>query len=322
MTTLAFQAPAPELHKPLRVPGQPLIVNLGLGVDSVAMLVGLKRLGERPDLIIFADTGGEKPETLAYLAVLNAWLMSIGFPTVTVVTRPIGRANYRTLEENCLRNETLPSLAFNLKGCSQKWKGEAMDAALLGRKRGKNKRPPMPFMAAAIAAGVKAVKLIGYDAGPKDMRRGKKSRTEDKFFLYRYPLREWGWDRERCEAEIRAEGLPVPVKSACFFCPASQPWELYWLAAVHPELFVRAVVMEDTARAGRHGLTKIAGLWGRDSAPTKRKPEGHTGSWRRWAENKGILRGTEVVMPAVDLLAHAERLKAAKSARPPCALAA
>ena len=32
----------------------PVIVNLGMGVDSVAMLVGFAARGERPDLILFA----------------------------------------------------------------------------------------------------------------------------------------------------------------------------------------------------------------------------------------------------------------------------
>lgn len=302
-------------------PRAPLIVNLGLGVDSVAMLVGLHQRGERPDLVIFADTGGEKPETKDYLPIINAWLMSVGWPTVTVVRRPVGRAGYSTLEENCLQNETLPSLAFGFKGCSLKWKAEAMDAFILGVKRGPNQRAPWPMMAAARRAGLKAVKCIGYDAGPKDSKRGKKAATETKHFRFRYPLREWGWDRARCIAEIVRAGLPVPVKSACFFCPASQPWELVWLAGAHPDLFLRAVAMEDRARSGRHGLHKVQGLWGRDQAPTARKPEGRTGSWRAWAELKGILLGDQVVMPAGQLIAMAEVMKVA-SGEAVCANAA
>jgi hypothetical protein len=295
---------------------QPLIVNLGMGVDSVAMLIGLHQRGERPDLVIFADTGGEKPETYAYQAVIDGWLERVGFPSVTVVRRPVGPAGYRTLEENCLRNETLPSLAFNLKGCSLKWKADAMDAWILGISKGPNKRPAWPVMAEARARGAKAVKCIGYDAGPKDSRRGTKARTEDEHFIYRYPLREWGWDREHCILEIIAAGLPVPLKSACFFCPASQPWELYWLAGTHPELFLRAVEMEDRAREGKHGLHEVKGFWGRDVEPTAKRPEGKTGSWRVWAERKGILHGTAVVMPRDELLAHADALRgAAESTR-------
>ncbi len=75
----------------------PVILNNGLGVDSTAMLVGLAARRERPDLVIFADTDGEKPETIAYLDVINPWLRTIGFPEVMVVRRPVGSSGYRTL---------------------------------------------------------------------------------------------------------------------------------------------------------------------------------------------------------------------------------
>src|SRR5205823_7045341 len=45
-------------------PDCPLVVAYGLGVDSTALLVEFARRGIRPDLILFADTRGEKPETL------------------------------------------------------------------------------------------------------------------------------------------------------------------------------------------------------------------------------------------------------------------
>lgn len=43
--------------------GAPCIVCYGGGVDSTAMLTAMKREGVTPDLILFADTGGEKPST-------------------------------------------------------------------------------------------------------------------------------------------------------------------------------------------------------------------------------------------------------------------
>jgi 3'-phosphoadenosine 5'-phosphosulfate sulfotransferase (PAPS reductase)/FAD synthetase len=49
----------------------PLVVAYGLGVDSTAMLVEFAVRGIRPDMILFADTGGEKPETYQYLDVIR-----------------------------------------------------------------------------------------------------------------------------------------------------------------------------------------------------------------------------------------------------------
>jgi 3'-phosphoadenosine 5'-phosphosulfate sulfotransferase (PAPS reductase)/FAD synthetase len=55
---------------PRRMPDSPLIVAYGLGVDRTAMLIEFARRSIRPDLILFADTGGEKPETYAYLPIM------------------------------------------------------------------------------------------------------------------------------------------------------------------------------------------------------------------------------------------------------------
>src|SRR5688572_29721776 len=104
----------------------PLVVSYGAGVDSTAMLVAFVRRGIRPDYILFADPGGEKPETLAFLPLMDAYLHAAGFPPITTVRyEPRDFKHwppYHTLEENCLTNGTLPSLAFGFRSCSQKWK--------------------------------------------------------------------------------------------------------------------------------------------------------------------------------------------------------
>ena len=71
------------------------------------------------------------------------------------------------------------------------------------------------------------------------------------------PLFEWGFDRPRCEQVIAAAGLPAPVKSACYFCPASKKGEIAWLQEHHPELLERALHIERNARAN---LTSVKGL--------------------------------------------------------------
>lgn len=234
-------------HPLADVPRLPLVVAYGMGVDSTAVLVGFAVLGIRPNKILFADTGSEKPETYAYLPVIQAWLASVGFPAVEVVRYRPRHGLYDSLEGNCLVNETLPSLAFGFKSCSMKWKREPQDKHVNGWQPARD----------AWARGHKVVKVIGYDAGPKDSRRAWKM-TDDAKYAYWYPLRDWGWDRERCEREIQAAGLPVPPKSACFFCPATQPAELDVLMVEHPELVDRILAME--ARAKPH-LNKVEGLW-------------------------------------------------------------
>ena len=48
------------------------VVSYGSGTNSTAMLVGLHERGEKPDLILFADTGGERPDTYRHKEIVNA----------------------------------------------------------------------------------------------------------------------------------------------------------------------------------------------------------------------------------------------------------
>lgn len=100
-------------------------------------------------------------------------------------------------------------------------------------------------------------RAIGYDAGSKDSKRAWSIKADSRY-EYIYPLRDWGWDREHCVSENTAAGLPVPPKSACFFCPATQPQELADLVARHRGLADRIVHMEATAKPN---LRKVEGLW-------------------------------------------------------------
>ncbi len=273
----------------------PMILNFGGGVDSTAIMVGLSRLyrgGDataRPDLILFADTGDELQETYANVRRMSEWCASVGFPEVTVVSRPInipGRVGYKSLSENCITNETLPSEAFGRGSCSIKWKHEPMDAFLFGRKRPYR----MGWMEAQGHAGVKPTKLIGYDfTETQKGKRGKWAKVaEDAVACYRFPLVEWQWTRQDCIDAIAAEGLPVVIKSACFMCPNQSEGELRTMAANDPALFLRALAIEEIAKRGHHGLTKLEGLWRRT-----RKMDNRPGSWVAWAKMHELLGDVE-----------------------------
>lgn len=59
-----------------------------------------------------------------------------------------------------------------------------------------------------------------------------------------------------CERIIRAGGLPVPPKSACWFCPFHRPSRWADMRRDQPELFERAAALEDLLNARRDELTK------------------------------------------------------------------
>ena len=258
--------------------GVPLVVAYGQGVDSTAMLVGMWRRGIRPDLILFADTGGEKKETYAYRSMMNGFLKRHRFPTIQVVKYRVKNFKnyppYYTLEENCLTNGTLPSLAFGFKSCSIKWKQAPQDKYV------EKWQPAVDCW----AEGKRVVKCIGFDDSPKDQKRTFQPGPEDSpHYEYRYPLQEWGWTRERCKEEIAAVGLPVPLKSSCFFCPAMKPDEIRALPA---EKLRRIVVMEARAKPR---LRTVEGLWRRT-----RKRDNRPGMMMEFIRREGLLPSAEV----------------------------
>lgn len=198
------------------------IVSYGAGTNSTAMLIGLHERNEKPDIIIFADTGGERPETYAYIENMSKWCLSVGFPSIVTVSE----AN--TLEYHCLRNRSLPSIAYGYKSCSEHYKA----------------RPQKRFLK---KQGIHNYRfLIGIDAG--ETRR-------KKYENCRYPLVEWNWNRDECKKAIARSGLTNPGKSSCFFCPSCKTSEILELKRNHPDLLLRAIAMESNAK-----LTFIKGL--------------------------------------------------------------
>jgi hypothetical protein len=277
-----------------------LAVAYGVGVDSTAMLVGMWKRGIRPDRILFADVGGENEATYAYLPIMAAWLESVGFPKITVVRYvPKNFKNwppYYSLEENCLTNGTLPSISFQGPGkgaCSMKWKQSPQHKHLLND----------PDALAVWASGRKVRKAIGFDDSQAD--RDRRSHADAKvctyqdqdgeFYDYWYPLQEWGWNREICKAEITSVGLPVPVKSSCFFCFAMQEEEVRQLS---PMKLRRIVLLEARAKPR---LTKVDGLWGQSYTYTRGSKDGRygagetrTGSMTDFIAAEGLLSQEEI----------------------------
>lgn len=259
----------------------PVLAAWGAGVDSTAMLIELIERGETVDHVLFADTGGERPETYAFIPIFRAWLTARGVPSALVQYSASNFKNwpaYRTLEENCLTNGTLPSMAFGFGSCSQKWK-------IAPQNRWTEAWAPAREI---WAAGGKVIKLIGYDCSAADSRRyAEREGYTDPRYVYRYPLREWGWTRERCIERIAQANLPVPCKSACFYCPATKPRELHTLSA---PLLRRIVLMEARAKPR---LRDIDGLW-RKPVKGLRGATARPGSMTQYIREQGLLSAEEI----------------------------
>lgn len=218
------------------------VVSFGGGTNSTAMLVGMYEMDyPEPDLILFADTGAEKPHTYDHIQEVNVWLAKIGWPEIIIVNVVDREGKAYSIEDYCLRLNTLPSVAFGFKSCSQKFKGQPQEKYLNNHEQAK----------AAWAAGQQVIKYIGYDA---DEPQRAKDYSNDKYSV-EYPLIEWDWGRKDCIAAIARAGLRQPGKSSCFFCPNSRPCEIREMAAKYPDLADRALKIESNAE-----LTSIKGL--------------------------------------------------------------
>lgn len=224
------------------------VVSFGGGTNSTAMIIGMYLHKIPIDLITFADTGGEQPHTYEYIEIFNEWLKKHGIPEITVVFYTDKAGNRLTLEEECLKSGTLPSIAYGFKKCSLKHKIGTQEKFCNHDPRCK----------AEWKAGRRVHKYIGYDAG--ETRRVQHAMTADetnKKYENHYPLYEWGWDRAECVRVIERAGLPRPGKSSCFFCPSMKKKEIEELWTKYPELFQRAVAMEHNAAAS---LITVKGL--------------------------------------------------------------
>ena len=236
---------------------QPTIISYGGGVNSTALVIAMVKTEQAFDAVIFADTGGEKDSTYATVQRLSGWLVSNGHPEIIQVKKA------ESLEEYCLERKMLPSLAYGFKQCSGDYKIKPIHNWV------KNWQPAIECW----NGKEKVIKCIGFDSGSQDQMRAKKFRDDysGKYHL-RYPLIEMQLDRKLCETLIKNEGMEVPEKSCCFFCPAHRRHEIIEMSKKHPDLFARAVAIEEAAK---ETLTTVKGL-------------GRQYSWKTLVENDAM----------------------------------
>lgn len=79
-----------------------LIASYGGGVNSTAMLVWMVKNKLVVHHILFADTGGEKPETYSYVKMFSDWLVDNAYPEIITVKYATKNSNELTLEQDVL----------------------------------------------------------------------------------------------------------------------------------------------------------------------------------------------------------------------------
>lgn len=202
------------------------VLSLGAGVNSTALLV-LKAQGKVEfDLALFADTGGEQPETYGYIEeVIKPFCRNNEIELVIV------KREGNDLYDESFQRKIIPTRMF--RSCTDKFKIRVL------KKYVRERFPEQEINF-----------LIGIDAG--ESHRAK----EDCGNVY--PLMELGIDREGCKQIIRDAGLPLPVKSGCYFCPFTPKNGWINLLKRHPNLYRKAEELEKNG--SRYPLMKLSNV--------------------------------------------------------------
>jgi len=189
-------------------------LSYGGGVNSTALLALLHESGlwDEHWEAVFCDTGAEYPQVLAYVEAIRE-----RYP-VTIIKADIeGKGG---LYEYCLHYRILPSRWQ--RWCTSKAKVTPLRAHVNAHSEGD------------------AIEVIGYDAG--EARRADRWQTQRPAW---FPLIEADINREACKEIITSAGLPMPNKSGCFICPFARPEEYRRMSQEQPELFAKAVALEE-----------------------------------------------------------------------------
>lgn len=224
------------------------IVSFGGGTNSTAMLIGLRNKGIKVDRILFANPGSEMPHTYAHIKQVDEWLKKNNMPPITKVKRMWKKDGEKTLYEECVEKSILPSIAYGgFKTCSINYKIKPQEKWCNNSEECKE----------IWESGEKVNRYIGYDFGEPSRRENarKYDRLEKKYHNIYPMVDDWEWDRDDCIRVIEKEGLKLPGKSSCFFCPNMRPIEIIKLKEEYPELYEEALYMERKA-----DLTKLKGL--------------------------------------------------------------
>ncbi|MCI4347566.1 MAG: phosphoadenosine phosphosulfate reductase family protein [Thermoplasmata archaeon] len=193
------------------------VLSFGAGVNTAALMVMLQRNRMPFDEAVFADTGGELPETYQFLRVARRYLKKHGKRLVVV------RSRSGTLYDTCARREVTPS---------QVWRWSTRDY----------KVTPIHAYYRSLDCHIHEYLGIAYD----EIHRMKASR--ESYITSHFPLVDQKLTRSDCVALIKSARLPVPVKSGCYFCPFNNIGRWKEIHSLHPELYTKAMQLEENSK--------------------------------------------------------------------------
>lgn len=213
--------------------------SFGGGVQSMACLVLAVQGAIDCRLFLFANVGddSEHPDTLAYVrdvAIPLAAANGIEFVTV---------AHKRTLlQENMRDNRSIRLPVYMSNGapgnrsCTSNFKIEIIAREI--KRRGATKAAPW---------------VCGLGISTDEAHRANYN-SRIAWQTLEYPLLDLRISRANCVGIIERAGLPVPPKSACWFCPFQSNKRWHALRRNRPDLFDQAVALEARMNEKRQAI--------------------------------------------------------------------
>lgn len=196
------------------------VLSFGAGVQTTALaILAAKGHVEPYNALVFADTGGEHPETYRYLEQVFVPWANGSLRTVRYDSPTYGA---ETLYDLAWRRRIVPSIIN--RWCTDQFKVRPINKALRHYSQ-----------SVEISIGISA------DESHRCVDRGK------GWLKYEWPLVALGLTREDCRRVIADGGLPEPRKSGCWFCPFQSRRCWLELAESHPDLWEKALALEANA---------------------------------------------------------------------------
>lgn len=221
------------------------VFSFGGGVQSTAVLCLAASGRVQYDAFIFANVGNdsENPATLDYIeryAKPFAAAHGLKFVEVQKTNRAGELQTLRQWIMTAPRSVPLPawmiSGAFGNRICTVDFKIKVVAKWL--KQNGATKDNPA---------------TLGIGISTDEWTRAR-SDSGIAWEVLEYPLLDLRLSRNNCRAIIVDAGLPIPPKSACYFCPFHNRREWERLKREQPELFAEAVKIDHHIREKRNEL--------------------------------------------------------------------
>jgi hypothetical protein len=234
------------------------VFSFGGGVQSHAVLAmqAMNLLKKPYDVFVFSNVGAdsEKPQTIDYLNRYTfEFAEEFNIPFVEVAKTTHGKPEslyhyiYRTQ-----KSVPIPARMSNgspgNRSCTQDFKITVVDRWI--------KHEGYTHAVVGLGLSVDEVRRRKHERW-HNRRSDKKDSKPLGFWKRReHQLIDMGINRNQCHEIITRAGLPAPPKSACWFCPFTSRSEWIEMKRDHPELFAKAVALENHINDKRESLEK------------------------------------------------------------------